>query len=1190
MAEPTPPPATQQGQVLKRIAGYELIEKVGQGGMGAVFKARQISLDRVVALKVLPPSIAKNKEFIERFMREARAAGRLNHPNIVQGIDVGLCEKTNLYFFAMEFVDGPTLGRRLKESGALPEEFVRKVAVQIGEALDYANQSGIVHRDIKPDNILMNTQGQAKLADLGLAKQLEKQEDASLTQAGIAVGTPFYMAPEQVRGQLDQIDTRTDLYCLGATLFHMVTGQPPYQGATNAVIMAAHLSDKIPLAHQVNPAVSEGFSRLLYALMQKERTRRPIDPKVFLEMLERVDEVGGTTKRALRGVRNTTGPRDVVRATTGPRDRIRPTTGPRERVDGGPVAGEEVSAKSNTKLYFVVGLVVVMLIGGGVLALLLGKKEIPKEVANRQDPPPAIKPPEADPVPVKAQETPKPAWNAAGEFENAQRAVERNPDDLRGASILWERLLTEARKEKADEVWIKRISDARDEAQTKYIERVAKLRAELDQKVKEARLQGQYDQALQAIATMPSPDEITERERLKELAAGLRKEAEEKLAPLIQKAQTALTAGRLVEAAASLKEAEAVQYQSLAAQIVAVRDQLTEAQAEKERIAAEEAKKAADQGWSKLLAEFDVNALEKGDLEMLRVVLKNARADKVLEPRKEDVALLHEMGTKLIAFTERERKFMASLAGQNVEWTIDGKKVAGRIKSAKDDTIDLTVTLDRVEMVRKIKLSDLSDEDRAKLCPPLSPQGAAESLAAALMKLRKEAEDRDAAAKYLEGAGDSILAQHYRESLGAQQKQGGEDEAEAAWAEIAKKAAEPRLSAKQTEELLDALNGFSGTHGQSKCAADHKQDIVALTERLAPKETDWVKVDRVVFWNLAYTYSDSSVYSYAYRGTVKADIILFLKDKVVGHVPDIKINHKSMVSVSTEVPLRNTVAFDRMQVQVTNWTGAGGGFVEIQVFRGDENLALGRATKASDSDAEGNFSRATDGEITKGTYCKGWMLPSKGKGWIELDFSKPSPKAAKPAPGNGDKPVGVPAGIDGGAQGGWQAPMGGTLRTEDGGRISLAGPGTGDGESAIALFDRAVGARFEVQGQFQRKGPYAGLIVGYDQATQRFISFYSRQDDGVDLYVHNGKKRELLKHVADVSIPEGEWIHFRIEQRGPNVTVEFGEKSHSFKLPEDWPRGRQVGLITHFNSTARAGDVGVTGARDGPPPPEQGRP
>jgi serine/threonine protein kinase len=272
---------------LRQIGGFEIIRRIGQGGMGTVFQARQTSLDRIVALKVLPPSVAKNAAFIERFQREARASAKLNHPNIVQGIDVGRDEATGLWYFAMEYVDGPSLLQILREEKVLPEERALKIAREIAEALECAAHHNIVHRDVKPDNILMTAQGEAKLADLGLAKQISSQ-DPSVTQSGQSVGTPFYMAPEQVRGEADQLDIRTDLYALGGTLYHLVTGQPPYTGENAASIMAKHLAEPPPRANRTNPEVSEATSRLIFRMMQKKREQRFQTPRDVIQQIERI--------------------------------------------------------------------------------------------------------------------------------------------------------------------------------------------------------------------------------------------------------------------------------------------------------------------------------------------------------------------------------------------------------------------------------------------------------------------------------------------------------------------------------------------------------------------------------------------------------------------------------------------------------------------------------------------------------------------------------------------------------------------------------------------------------------------------------------------------------------------------------------------------------------------------------------
>jgi serine/threonine-protein kinase len=182
-----------------RIGGYELLATLGKGGMGVVFKARQVSMDRVVALKVLPPHLAENEAFVQRFLREARSAAKLNHPNVVQGIDVGQAE--GHYYFAMEFVDGSTVKEMIKQQGRLDEKTALNIVGAVARALEHAHEHGIIHRDIKPDNIMVTRKGEVKLADLGLARTTEKPD--TMTIEGTALGTPYYMAPEQVRAQAD---------------------------------------------------------------------------------------------------------------------------------------------------------------------------------------------------------------------------------------------------------------------------------------------------------------------------------------------------------------------------------------------------------------------------------------------------------------------------------------------------------------------------------------------------------------------------------------------------------------------------------------------------------------------------------------------------------------------------------------------------------------------------------------------------------------------------------------------------------------------------------------------------------------------------------------------------------------------------------------------------------------------------
>jgi tRNA A-37 threonylcarbamoyl transferase component Bud32 len=225
----TTPPAGFEPPSPAELAGQfpqlEIVELLGQGGMGAVYKARQKQLDRLVALKILPPQIGQTEAFAERFTREARSLARLNHPRIVSVHDFGHTD-AGLYYFIMEFVDGTDL-RRVIQSGELSPAEALAIVPQICEALQYAHEQGIVHRDIKPENILLDTKGQARIADFGLAKLLDQPAAAyTLTRAGQKMGTPHYMAPEQIEHP-NAVDHRADIFSLGVVFYEMLTGELP---------------------------------------------------------------------------------------------------------------------------------------------------------------------------------------------------------------------------------------------------------------------------------------------------------------------------------------------------------------------------------------------------------------------------------------------------------------------------------------------------------------------------------------------------------------------------------------------------------------------------------------------------------------------------------------------------------------------------------------------------------------------------------------------------------------------------------------------------------------------------------------------------------------------------------------------------------------------------------------------------
>jgi len=296
-----------RGQIDERkssqLPGYHILGKLGKGAMATVYKARQISLDRVVAVKVLPKKMSDSTEFVDRFYKEGRAAARLSHNNIVQAIDVG-STPDGLHYFAMEYVEGLTLydmmqpppvgqGRHFTEAEALD------ICIQMADALAHAHRRGLIHRDVKPKNILLTPQGVAKLTDLGLARATDDKLAAE-SEAGKAYGTPYYISPEQIRGDVD-IDFRADIYSLGATMYHLVTGKPPFEGETPTAVMHKHLKQPLVPPDHINTHLTSGVGEIIEVAMAKNRDERYTSTEDMLEDLRDV-RAGNPPTHARRAV------------------------------------------------------------------------------------------------------------------------------------------------------------------------------------------------------------------------------------------------------------------------------------------------------------------------------------------------------------------------------------------------------------------------------------------------------------------------------------------------------------------------------------------------------------------------------------------------------------------------------------------------------------------------------------------------------------------------------------------------------------------------------------------------------------------------------------------------------------------------------------------------------------------------
>lgn len=251
------------------LGDFEILQKLGQGGMGAVFHARQISLDREVALKVLARHLAENKEYVTRFYREAKVMAKLDHDHIVRCFQVG--ETHGLHYLAMEFVDGGSLQSWLDKIGRFSVGDAVHAALACAYALDHAHGMNLVHRDIKPDNMLISRKGVVKVADMGLAKPTD--DDLCLTQTGVGAGTPHFMSPEQMRNAKD-VDGRADIYALGCMLYYMLTGEKPFKGQTLIELIKEKEAGKFTPARRLNPEVPDRLDLMIDKMIDKNLKTR----------------------------------------------------------------------------------------------------------------------------------------------------------------------------------------------------------------------------------------------------------------------------------------------------------------------------------------------------------------------------------------------------------------------------------------------------------------------------------------------------------------------------------------------------------------------------------------------------------------------------------------------------------------------------------------------------------------------------------------------------------------------------------------------------------------------------------------------------------------------------------------------------------------------------------------------------
>jgi serine/threonine protein kinase len=395
------PPSAGELTLPARFGDYELLEEVARGGMGVVYKARQTGLNRTVALKVIRDEHLGAEESVQRFHREAQAAAALDHPHIVAIHDIG--SHDGRHYFTMSFVEGPNLKEVVRERGLPSPAEVVGVMLAVTEAVAFAHQHGIIHRDLKPENVLIDRQGRPRVTDFGLAKHVEK--DHNLTQSGQVLGTPAYMSPEQAMGETVHAGPAADVYSLGALLFFLLTGRPPFQGRSLASVLAQAVLDEPPKPRELNPKAPAELEVVALKCLEKDPSRRYASAdELAAELRALAPRFGATALRPPGGSSDTVpsvasaengSSYDTLRRERGPSGGLAAGTGggrgPRSTVrKPGPVAPKK---KRRLIVWAAFALVVLLVVGLGGWRIW-GVRAPQGETKNPEDPWEHLLPPE----------------------------------------------------------------------------------------------------------------------------------------------------------------------------------------------------------------------------------------------------------------------------------------------------------------------------------------------------------------------------------------------------------------------------------------------------------------------------------------------------------------------------------------------------------------------------------------------------------------------------------------------------------------------------------------------------------------------------------------------------------------------------------------------------------------------------
>jgi serine/threonine-protein kinase len=777
----------------QQIPGFELIKKLGEGGMGTTYLARQVSMKRLVAIKVLRRDLSTDKEYVERFHREAQLAGKLSHPNIAQASDVG--EVGGLHYLVMEYVEGRSLTSLIPAGGAMEEKLALRLVLQVARALAAGHAHGIIHRDVKPDNVIVTREGVAKLCDFGLAKQSEGE--ARLTQTGMALGTPHYVSPEQAQGDHD-VDIRGDIYSLGATLYHLVTGKTPYDGPGPAAVAVKHITDPVPSASRVNRAVSTGTDRLISKMMAKAPVSRYQTPEELAADIQKVmagEAIGIQIMPAAAGT-GTGGEKEAAAPGKAPAE-TRTGVAPAKRRDDGTAGTLPLEPigwrKPKSPVTALIGAAVVTILAiVGYVIFFSGGGKGPSGAGKR----------------------------LAFDFGEARGYWRDNPEDFDGAEARFRAVAGRA----AGTQWEEKVREAIAEIASARI--YAAARPLLDRASKLAAA-GDYDAAINVLVNPPAGFPAPAVRRLLDAAGGHRAAAEKLLETALTEAEKLAADGDPAAGLSRLEKVAGVNYSPLKVRLVGARDRLETARLAVEQKTSREKAAAARKLLTGILEKMWELAAA-GDLRGAAAHVRRTRAGApadVAALTGEKLAAAGAVAAALTACADHRDRVRAELTGRRVKVALTGGgTISGEVSRVLRGALELKPAGPGGKP-RAVPFRDIVPGELRRLLPEYAPTGAAGHAALGLALAGDG--DLAGAAAALRSARSHPLAAVFAKKVAAAVR-AAEGAAEKAWKSGPLALAASAGSRAAARKLLSALKDFERDYGRSAFARARRDEADRL--------------------------------------------------------------------------------------------------------------------------------------------------------------------------------------------------------------------------------------------------------------------------------------------------------------------------------------------------------------------------